>query len=264
MNGHTRTRLLPTGQPRGIDRPVSSRKDWDPQIGDEVLIPVAEEVVVGGRFHGIDKTGYNLLFFHGNGEIVSDYDELSALYNRMGINFLVVDYRGYGFSTGEPTVSAMMQDCHTIFRFTEDWLDKNGYRRHLFLMGRSLGSASALELAAAYPHRIDGLIIESGFAFAGPLFKLLGIDSRTFFSGKTDDFRHLDKIGSFLKPTLVIHAENDRIIPFSDGQALFAACPSTAKKLLAIPGADHNDIFMRGMPQYLQAVKELLETFTAS
>ena len=248
-----------------LDRPDISarlfhpRKDWDPQIGDEVLIPVADTVTVGGRFHGVDKTGYNLLLFHGNGEIVSDYDEVSALYNRMGINFLVVDYRGYGFSGGEPTVSTMIQDCHTIFRFTETWLETKGYHRGLVLMGRSLGSASVLELAAAHADRIDGLVIESGFAFAEPLLQLMGIDTGDLFDEKPDDFRHLEKIGSFFKPTLIIHAEKDHIIPFSDGQALFDACPSSDKKLLKIPEANHNDIFLRGMPQYLQAVKALLD-----
>ncbi|MCK7515883.1 MAG: lysophospholipase [Desulfobacterales bacterium] len=85
----------------------------------------------------------NILFFHGNGEIVDDYDDLGPFYNRLGINFLAVDYRGYGNSTGKPTTSAMLADCHVIFKFVNDWLREKGYTGALIVMGRSLGSASA-------------------------------------------------------------------------------------------------------------------------
>jgi fermentation-respiration switch protein FrsA (DUF1100 family) len=71
-------------------------------------------------------------------------------------------------------------------------------------------------------------------------------------------FRNIDKIKKINNPTLIIHAEFDHIIPFSDGQALYEACPSTNKKLLEIPGANHNDIFMRGLQEYLAAIKRLI------
>jgi hypothetical protein len=114
----------------------------------DILIPVEEEVVIGARFHMAEKSGANLLFFHGNGEIVADYDELGPVYNQMGVNFLAVDYRGYGRSTGKPTISAMMRDCHVIFEFVQNWLRQNNFLGPILLMGRSLGSASVLELAA--------------------------------------------------------------------------------------------------------------------
>ncbi len=93
----------------------------------EVMIPVEESVAVGACFHAANPSGPNILFFHGNGEIVADYDDLGPLYNAMGINFLAVDYRGYGRSEGSPTVAAMMQDGHVILNWTRDWLEKNGF-----------------------------------------------------------------------------------------------------------------------------------------
>jgi hypothetical protein len=127
-------------------------------------------------------------------------------------------------------------------------------------MGRSLGSASVLELAAAYRKVIDGLIIESGFAYAGPLLQLLGIDLAELGYKEEKGFGNIAKIKEFNKPTLIIHAEYDHIIPFSDGRALYQACPSDNRTLLKIPGANHNDIFMRGLPEYLAAVRKLVET----
>lgn len=74
-----------------------------------------------------------------------------------------------------------------------------------------------------------------------------------------DGFRNRDKISRFEKPTLVIHAEKDHIIPLPEGQALYDACSAPDKRLLIIPGANHNDIFLRGMKEYMEEVKGLAE-----
>ncbi len=228
-----------------------------PSNATDVLIPVEGDVVIGGRFHIAQQTGANLIFFHGNGEIVADYDEMGPVYNRMGINFLAVDYRGYGRSTGSPTITAMMRDCHEIFEFSVKWLKDKGCTGPLIAMGRSLGSASALELASHYKDRMSGLIIESGFAYAGPLLRLLGINPEAIGFKEEKGFRNLAKIKTWDKPALIIHAEFDQIIPFSEGQALYEACPSSEKTLLKIPFADHNDIFARGLREYLREVEAL-------
>lgn len=245
----------PRGEYRGVEKPPNAA---------DVLIPVEENVVIGGRFHMAQHGAPNLLFFHGNGEIVADYDEMGPLYNRMGINFLAVDYRGYGLSTGSPTITAMMRDCHEILEFSVKWLKDHGYTGPLIAMGRSLGSASALELASHYKDRMSGLIIESGFAYAGPLLRLLGINPEAIGFKEEKGFRNLAKIKTWDKPALIIHAELDQIIAFSEGQALYEACPSSDKTLLKIPFADHNDIFARGLKHYLKEVEALARKASAS
>jgi hypothetical protein len=225
----------------------------------DVLVPVGEDVVIGGRFHMVQPTAANILFFHGNGEIAADYDDIAALYNQLGLNFLPVDYRGYGRSTGTPTVTAMMRDAHLIYAFVRTWLKANGFPGPLFVMGRSLGSASALEIAANYGEEIDGLIIESGFAYAVPLLKLLGVRVWAMELKEEDGFGNLEKIAVYEGPTLIIHAEYDHIIPFSDGEALWEASPAADKTLLKIPGANHNDIFLRGIKEYFDSIKSLAE-----
>ena len=224
---------------------------------EDILFPVEDEVVVGARFHLSGELRPNILFFHGNGEIVADYDEIGNLYVRSGMNFLALDYRGYGRSTGIPTITNMMRDAHVLFNQVLGWLSENGYEGRLIAMGRSLGSASALELSAHYGNQIDGLAIESGFAYARPLLELLGVNMQALGLREEQGFSNLEKIRRFAKPTLIIHAEQDHIIPLSEGQALHEASPSTGKRLLVIPGANHNDIFLRGMGQYMEAVKAL-------
>jgi len=239
-------------------RPESTWGNPD-QPGVDIPIPVDTDITIGARFHLAGKADPTILFFHGNGEIVADYDELGPVYNRLNINFLPVDYRGYGRSDGDPTVTAMMQDCHAVLLFVKEWLAHQEYTGPLVVMGRSLGSASALELASTRSADIDALIIESGFALASPLLNLLGIDTRRLGFKEENGFRNIDKIKKFKKPTLIIHAEFDHIIPYSDGQSLFDASVAKDKKLLQIPGANHNDIFARGMSAYLTAIQNMVE-----
>jgi hypothetical protein len=232
--------------------------------GRDISIPVGEDHTIGARAHMGPVDGPTILFFHGNGEIVADYDDLGPLYNSLGINLLAVDYRGYGRSSGSPSVAAMMTDCHRILPFCEEWLHQHRYSGPLILMGRSLGSASVLELAAAYPDRIHGLILESAFAYAAPLLRLLGIDPEQIGFNEAAGFANLEKIKAYAGPTLIIHAEYDHIIPYTDSEALFAASPAQNKRHVKIPGANHNDIFLRGMTLYLDALQTFCRSCLAS
>ena len=104
----------------------------------------------------------SILYFHGNGEIVSDYDGFAHLFNAAGANLVVADYRGYGDSTGTPAFATMIEDAHRICAAVKkNWPAASSALT--YIMGRSLGSVSALELAAADNGECKGLIIESGF-----------------------------------------------------------------------------------------------------
>jgi alpha-beta hydrolase superfamily lysophospholipase len=228
-----------------------------PGSGSErLMIPVEKDIAVSGRFHGSEKEVPTILFFHGNGEIAADYDEIGAIYRRRGINFLPVDYRGYGLSSGKPTFTAVMRDSHTVFEFAAAWLIGRGFTGPLVVMGRSLGSAPALEIAFHHGERIAGLIIESGFARIIPLLNLLGVDDSELTEAAGP--RNREKIRRVRKPTLIIHAENDHIIPFAEGEDLYEASGTEEKTFLGIPDADHNTIFFQGMNSYLDAIGKLM------
>ena len=234
------------------------------RAGSDMMIPVDNQTVVGARFYHASKRKPTILFFHGNGEIASDYDDIGPLYGKLGINFIVADYRGYGLSTGRPTVTDMMADCHVIFDYCVKRLDAEGYTGPLVVMGRSLGSASALEAAYYHADALAGLIIESGFAYMLPLLRLIGVPFAALHISEEDGCRNIEKIKRFEKATLIIHSQFDQIIPFSDGQALYDASGASAKRLLMIPGADHNSIFAYGLKKYLAAVADFTESLTSS
>lgn len=228
-----------------------------PEGAEDIMINTETGISLGARLFRSDEKQPFILFFHGNGEIASDYDDLGPLYNQLGMNFMVIDYRGYGKSGGVPTVEGMMNDCAEIFDFTYNLMAEKKYTGPLIVMGRSLGSASACEIASQNQDRIDGLVIESGFSRAVPLLKRLG--ARTSDIDEHSSYLdNVDKINDFKKPVLIIHAEYDHIIPYSDAKELFNAIPEeTDKKLLKIREADHNSIFYYGMNDYLEAVLKI-------
>ncbi|MDD5169309.1 MAG: alpha/beta fold hydrolase [Syntrophales bacterium] len=226
---------------------------------DSITIPVDDNINVGGYFHLASRQSANILFFHGNGEIAADYHDVAPFFTTMGINFIPVDYRGYGRSSGHPTVASMMKDCHVIFEYIRDWLKGNSCTGPLIVMGRSLGSAPALELVKHHGDMIGGLIIESGFAYIEPLLLLLGVNMAALGISEDRSFRNIEKIKTFEKPTLVIHSQYDHIIAISEGKALFEASPAKEKRFLTVPGANHNNIFVAGMNDYMKAIGWLVD-----
>jgi len=218
-------------------------------------VTVQEGVSIGARFHLAGDEAPNILFFHGNGEIVADYDPVGPIYNDHEMSFLAVDYRGYGRSGGLPTVTAMMHDAHVVFKEILTWLKDENRNGPLLVMGRSLGSACAVDLAASYEADVSGLIIESGFAHTVPLLNCLGIDTQTLGITEADGFRNLEKIGQIAKPTLTMHARYDQIIPAMSAELLQVHCGARSKEFHMIPGADHNTIMAHAGKDYFEIIK---------
>ena len=221
-------------------------------------LPVGEAVSISYCFYFSDKKQPNILFFHGNGEVASDYESIGSIYNEIGVNLFVADYRGYGRSGGKPTLASMLKDAHPVFEGFKLVLKDRGFSGKLFLMGRSLGSVSAIELAANYQSQLSGLVIESGFASVFNLFDHLGFPLKALGISVPEVPSSIELIRKISLPTLVMHGEYDQIVPLEEGRALYETIAAKDKRLLIIPGVDHNTIFMGGMQQYLQALKDFV------
>ena len=224
------------------------------------LIEVEKGINVGARFHLNNPATPTILFFHGNGEIAHEYDDIAAMFKQQKINFIIADFRGYGFSNGTPTAKNTQRDAHPVLDYVLRHLKKENYIDPLILMGRSLGSVSVMELAQRYPDDFRGLIIESGFANEEPLFRLFGITPEQFGFKIEDGFQNGTKISKYLGPLLVIHAQQDHIIPFSQGEELINLCPSKKKKLVSIPNANHNNILGVNPQKYFEEVYRFIKS----
>jgi len=224
------------------------------------LIEVEEGIRIGCRFYmkGLDFP--SLLYFHGNGEIVDDYDWSAPFYNEIGINLFVADYRGYGFSDGRPTITNMLKDAHQIFKQFIKIVEEYGSRKSLFVMGRSLGSFSAIEVAYHHQNDVQGLIIESGPANNFRHFFSSLIPSNHPIWSDDSEFLNKVKMRSISKPTLIIHAEYDSLVPVEEGKELYNNSAAKDKRLVIIPNTDHNDLMVVGKKQYFKAIEEFVKT----
>lgn len=229
-----------------------------PEGAEDIDVQAPGGTKLGCRFYTTLADLPHILFFHGNGEIAADYDALGPVYKEYGINFLVADYRGYGRSTGSPTVSAMLSDSHLILVAVIDWMKQNSRTGPLWLMGRSLGSAPALELAASRPSDICGLIIESGFAGTVSLLRHLGINPESLGIKEASVFSNADRIAVYNGPTLIIHAQNDHIIPKDHAETLYQSSPSAAREMEVVAGADHNNIMIVAGHGYFRRIRDFI------
>jgi alpha-beta hydrolase superfamily lysophospholipase len=222
------------------------------------LIPVDETISVSYSFYAGGKKSSNILFFHGNGEIASDYESIGPIYNQIGLNLFVADYRGYGRSGGKPTLNNMIKDVHPIFEGFKRALRDAGFSGSLFIMGRSLGSASAIELASHYRSEFHGVIIESGFTNVFNLLKYLGFPLKSLGVEVSPTPYSVKLIRKIAIPALVMHGEYDQIVPLEEGRNLYEIIGAQDKKLVVIPGVDHNTIMSGGMQQYLRALQDFV------
>lgn len=241
--------------PRGDDRPA-------PPGATDHLVEVELGVSLGARFYPTDPAAPTLLYFHGNGEVASDHDGIAPLYHEIGVNLLVVEFRGYGQSTGQPTVAALVGDAHPSVAAFHALLDELDFVDDRYVMGRSLGAHPALEVAANAASRFRGLILESGAGNIRRSVERLGLLD-TELGGRLAA-EHDAKITGITLPVLLIHGASDTLVPLSTAETIRALLTSTTTTLEVIAGAGHNDLLWIGRDQYFKAIAEFVGTADAS
>ena len=224
----------------------------------DLLIKTSDGEVVGSRLFLKNKDCHTIIFYHGNAELAQEYDDIAKYYNRYDLNFIVIDYRGYGLSTGNPSLNNLHEDANNTFLKIKEYLFKNNYTKKIYIMGRSLGSASACEIINIHGSFIDGCIIESGFATEYPLLSLMNINPDDINFTLEDGFENLKKIKNYSGPLLVIHADLDDIIPFSQAELIMIESPSINKKLYKVSGANHNNIILISREEYFKKIKDFV------
>ena len=223
-----------------------------PAGASDQMIEVGPGVHVAARFYAASATQPTILYFHGNGEIAADHDALAPLYCGIGVNLFVAEFRGYGKSSGRPSMAALVGDGDAIAEAFHSHLDDQGFDARRFVMGRSLGSHPALDVAARHGARFAGLIIESGAAAIGRLLDRAGLAESA--DGRALAAAHDAKIRAIRLPTLIIHGEQDELVPLDRATELQTQLTSAGVELVVIPGAGHNDLLWYGQEQYFAAI----------
>jgi fermentation-respiration switch protein FrsA (DUF1100 family) len=199
-----------------------------------------------------DASAKTLLFFHGNAGNISGRLESVQQFHRLGLNVLIVDYRGYGQSTGTPSEQGIYNDAEACWRHLTE--ARGIAPADVVLFGRSMGGGAATWLATQ--HRPSALILESVFTTVPDV----GAHHYSFLPVRalaTNQFDNESRVAEIDAPKLHIHSREDRVVPFRLGRRVYEAA-AEPKQFLEIEGG-HNDGFLVSEDEYLRTIEEFLE-----
>lgn len=232
-------------------------QDWKAYSGlplEEIWFQSGDGTKLFGWYVEHAATSAVVLWCHGNaGNIINRLENLRELY-RIGLSVFIFDYRGYGRSQGSPSEEGLYRDAVGAY----DYLTRTRMIRpeRIVIFGRSLGATVAAEVASQKP--AAGLILESPFPsieavakyhYGGlPVHWLLGAE-----------FRLIDRLPHLSLPKLIIHGDQDDIIPLELGQQVFEAA-KPPKSFYVIKGADHNNTYHVGGEPYFQRFAEFIHS----
>ena len=192
-----------------------------------------------------------LLFLHGNaGNISHRLDSINIFY-QLGLSVLIIDYRGYGKSTGKPSEQGTYIDAETAWQYLTN--EKKINNDEIIIFGRSLGGAVATWLADKYP--ASALILESCFTSIADIGKHYYPYLPTTLLARIK-YPSIDRISNISSPVLVIHSVNDEIVPYKFGKQLFDAAKQP-KLFLEIDGG-HNDGFLFSGNKYRDGMDQFI------
>jgi fermentation-respiration switch protein FrsA (DUF1100 family) len=225
-----------------------------PPNSDEIQVEAEPGVFIHIRRHPSPDAYFSLLFFHGNGEIVSDYDNLAEHFNVLGAELIIADFRGYGRSNGSPTLRSSLEDAHIIF---EQLKSGSKLKEKVCIMGRSLGCAPALDLCAKR-FDIAGCILESGYADPIPLVERRGLKIDKITSEEDEIFNNSQKIKLVKCPLLIMHGADDILISPHEAKLNYDNAGSKLKHLEILEGVGHNDMMMN--QTYFSTIKRFFDS----
>lgn len=239
-------------QERLIFHPGELPGDYEFDLGgadEEIFLETEDGETINALYY--TGSGHDLvLYFHGNAGDLSNWQSVARDFVSVGYHFFIIDYRGYGKSTGRISEKGMYADARAAW----DYIAREGKftPEEIIIYGRSIGTGVAVELASSVKAKV--LILEAPFS---SLKSLAGQKASWLLPFLTLRFRfdNLSKINRIQSPVLFIHGSDDGLIPVSHSQTLFDAYKGR-KNLVIIEGGDHNNL--SGHSSYHEAIARLV------
>jgi hypothetical protein len=178
-----------------------------------------------------------LVHFHGNGETLRDLVLFGGMLRARGVAVSLVEFRGYGSSEGAPSEAAFYADAEAVL----DGIERKGVaRERIVLSGTSLGTGVAAEMARR--GRGARLVLITPYTSI-PAVAQAHVPILPMRFLMRDVFDTLGKADEIKVPTLIVHGDDDEVVPYAMGRTLALRLPNAT--LLTIPGGRHNDLFSR-------------------
>lgn len=232
---------------------------------DDVWLTTEDGVKIHGWYCTPARDGMPLptqnaiLYLHGNaGNLSCRYDQLHLMMF-LGCTILIIDYRGYGRSEGKPSETGLYLDALAGLKHLTG--ERGFQMSDVFLLGKSLGGAIAIELASQPQIQPAGVILQAAFTSIADMARIvMPIVPKRWIRTKMDN---LAKINRVTCPKLFIHGTRDRIVPYDMGRRLYDAA-AHPKDFVRVDGADHNDVTQVAGRDYITALNRLVVAAEAS
>lgn len=213
-----------------------------------------------------------VFFFHGNAEVCTDIGSLKDTFTSNGTALLSIDYRGYAWGSGEPSISKICADSEECFKQAGAVLEAAGCGdSKRIAMGRSIGATCAVHLAATFAADVHGLVVDSGLMSIKqlPMVQqiapqiLPGPQGLQMLASLKEPVSTLQKLSAIGCPLLVMHGIKDEIVPISQGVECHEKCPTSQKTLRQWENATHNDVCLNYASEWTALITKLLEDAVA-
>jgi fermentation-respiration switch protein FrsA (DUF1100 family) len=217
-------------------------------VHEDLRLRTEDGVALHGWWLPVEDAPLTVLFLHGNAGNVSFLLDAVTPHRELGWNTLLLDYRGYGRSEGEPDENGTYLDARAAWTHlvTERGIDP----KRIVAIGRSLGGGVATWLAEH--HSLAGVVLEATFTsiadVVASVMPLPGIRGAVRLG-----YPSLERMTRLSVPLLVLHGRNDELVPFFHGRALYDAAAGP-KRFVELRGG-HNDAFAIDRATYVEALR---------
>lgn len=217
---------------------------------ENVFFPTQDGQKLNGWFVPGSANSKVILFLHGNAGNISHRLEQLVLFNKLRLSVFIIDYRGYGKSTGRPSEKGIYRDAYTAYQYLIS--QKKLKPEEIILYGESLGSQAAIDLANK--EKVAAIIAEGTFSSASDMAHSRYPFLPTIFLSIR--FDALNKIKKINCPLLIIHSRDDEVVPFRLGKKLFDAALEP-KEFIALSGG-HNEAVYLSQEPFINALKKFI------
>lgn len=236
------------------DRTIEATPESVGLAYEDVYFKTADGVRLNGWFVPGTGSPEVMIWFHGNaGNISHRVENLKLIHDELGLSVFIFDYREYGRSEGSVSEEGTYRDAEAVLNYLKSRTGLPAAR--IIYFGRSLGAAIAVELALKAPPR--ALILESPMTSIREMARKVMPYLPVGFLIRTE-YDSLSKIGKIYLPLLILHGDQDEVVPFEQGRRLFEAA-NPPKEFYRIPGASHNDTYIVGGKPYWETWKKFLK-----
>ena len=215
---------------------------------EEVNLKTADNQTINALHIKAKKPKGIILYFHGNQGNLIRWGNITSYFTQFNYDVFVIDYRGYGKSTGDFNEINMYNDALLSYEYVKEYFSEE----NIIVYGRSLGTTFAVKVGSE--NNPKHVILEAPFynLHHAANFKYKVIP-KFILNFKFKSNEYITKIQS---PMTIFHGTADKTTPIEGAKLLFELSSSTNKEFISLENGTHHNV--RDFEKYTNALKSIL------